>query len=154
MYLSYGLVDGMIETSNRYYFAYGSNMDQGQMNYRCPEALLVGIAKLSGYRFIINTCGVATIIPEVSSEVYGILWNITKVNEQTLDSYEGVRWSTYKKMVMDVERVTGKSIQALTYIANNSTPGSLKVDYMEKIVVVAEQHGLPGKYVEELRSWL
>lgn len=37
------------------YFAYGSNMDTGQMAHRCPGARKVGIALLNGYRFIINS---------------------------------------------------------------------------------------------------
>jgi cation transport regulator ChaC len=153
-YLSYGLADKMIEMDNRYYFAYGSNMDKGQMSQRCPEAVFVGIAKLSGYRFVINTRGVATIVPEVSSEVYGILWNITKVEEQALDSYEGVKWGTYKKMVVSVKMASGMSVQAMSYVASNSIPGSPRVNYMEKIIAAGEQHGLPEKYVRELRSWL
>ena len=35
--------------SRKEYFAYGSNLNFDQMVYRCPEATVVGIAKLNGY---------------------------------------------------------------------------------------------------------
>ncbi len=151
---SYCLGDEMSKTSIRYYFAYGSNMDQAQMKVRCPGAVLVGTAKLCGYRFIINSRGVATVIPEASSEVYGVLWTVTEADERLLDKYEGVKWGTYKKTEMYVERDKENSVLALIYLASVSTPGSPRDNYMEKIVTAAEQCGLPNKYIEELRSWL
>ena len=144
----------MTNASKRYYFAYGSNMDQAQMNQICPRAVLVGIAKLQGYRFIINTRGVATVVPERSSEVCGIPWIITKVDEQALDKHEGVKWGTYTKRMVHIEMATERSARALTYIASDSTLSSPRDNYMEKLVAAAEQYGLPDKYVEELRSWL
>lgn len=144
----------MTEKNTRYYFAYGSNMDQAQMNQRCPGAILVGTAKLWGYRFIINARGVATVVSKASSEVYGILWTITEADEKSLDKYEGITWGTYKKMVVDVKMATEKSAMALTYVASDSTLGSPRANYLEKIVAAAEEHRLPTKYVEELRLWL
>ena len=35
--------------SRKEYFAYGSNLNFDQMAYRCPEATVVGTAKLDGY---------------------------------------------------------------------------------------------------------
>ena len=34
----------------RYYFAYGSNMNLGQMRFRCPDAEVVGNVRLEDYR--------------------------------------------------------------------------------------------------------
>ena len=137
-----------------YYFAYGSSMDEVQMSQRCPDAVLFGIAKLHSHRFIINTRGVATVIPQSSYEVYGILWSITEADKQSLDNCEGVKYKTYTKKMMNVEIATGKSVSALTYLASDITPGSPRAGYMEKIVAAAEHHKLPDKYIEELRIWL
>jgi hypothetical protein len=38
----------------RYYFAYGSNMDEKQMASRCPGSQLVGRARLLAHSFLIN----------------------------------------------------------------------------------------------------
>ncbi|MGV8122381.1 MAG: gamma-glutamylcyclotransferase family protein [Candidatus Xenobiia bacterium LiM19] len=58
------------------YFAYGSNMYTEQMTERCPGQSFEGNAVLAGKRFIINSNGVATIVPENSSRVWGIVWMI------------------------------------------------------------------------------
>jgi gamma-glutamylcyclotransferase len=140
-----------------HYFAYGSNMDEGQMRDRCgDDAVLFDIAKLHGYRFIINTRGKATVIPQPSREVYGIVWSITEDCERSLDCYEGVKYKTYKKETLDVEMITVKASSALVYIASDITPGSPAADYMEKIVAAAERHKdkIPDKYVAGLRAWL
>lgn len=47
-------LESMTEQYNRFYFAYGSNMDRAQMSQKCSGAVFVGIAKLAGHRFIIN----------------------------------------------------------------------------------------------------
>jgi gamma-glutamylcyclotransferase (GGCT)/AIG2-like uncharacterized protein YtfP len=129
-------------------------MDKAQMCQRCHDgAVLVGISRLSDYRFIINNRGVATIVPQTTSEVYGIVWSITETCEKSLDKCEGVKYGTYTKETMNVE-IANESVPMLVYLARDSTPGSAKANYMEKIVAAAEQHKLPDKYLEELRTWL
>jgi hypothetical protein len=36
------------------YFAYGSNLDEVQMRRRCPQAVLVGPARLLGHRLVFS----------------------------------------------------------------------------------------------------
>lgn len=139
---------------NSYHFAYGSNMSQEQMADRCPRAVFVDTAKLRGYRFIINARGVATIVSDLSREVYGILWKITEDCEESLDVHEGVKWGTYSKTTIDVKKRRGKSVTALIYIANNVNPGSGREGYVEKIIAAAEQRKLPSEYLAELKLWL
>ena len=123
-------------SEKRCYFAYGSNMDLSQMRQRCPEAVFVNIAKLSGYRFIINNHGVATVIPKTVCNVYGITWNITSSDEELLDEYEGIKCGTYIKKNVDVKLDTKEIITALIYIARDSNIG------------------YPRNGYKELRSWL
>ena len=56
-----------------HYFAYGSNMDANQMSKRCPDAVMVATGMATGFRFRINTNGVATIVPDEMSSVHGIM---------------------------------------------------------------------------------
>ena len=55
----------------RYYFAYGSNMNLGQMRFRCPDAEVVGNVRLEDYRLAFRGRapgnGVATVLPEKGS---------------------------------------------------------------------------------------
>ena len=52
----------------RYYFAYGSNMNLEQMKYRCPAAEVVENVRLEDYRLAFRGRapgnGVATVLPE------------------------------------------------------------------------------------------
>ena len=53
---------------DRYYFAYGSNMNLEQMKYRCPAAEVVENVRLENYRLAFRGRapgnGVATVLPE------------------------------------------------------------------------------------------
>lgn len=49
--------------SRKEYFAYGSNLNFDQMAYRCPEATVVGTAKLDGYELAFRR-GYLTILPK------------------------------------------------------------------------------------------
>ena len=58
---------------DRYYFAYGSNMNLEQMKYRCPAAEVVENVRLENYRLAFRGRapgnGVATVLPEKGSYV-------------------------------------------------------------------------------------
>lgn len=139
---------------NIYYFAYGSNMDISQMQERCVGSTLAGQAKLHGYRFLINTRGVATVVQENARIVYGMLWRITSQDETSLDDYEGVAWGIYEKSHIDVETPSGNIISALIYIARDNKEGRPRKGYMEKIADAAKFHSLPEEYIKELSLWL
>jgi gamma-glutamylcyclotransferase len=80
----------MLDVNRRRYFAYGSNMDRQQRRDRYPGAVLLGTARLLGYRFIINCAGVASVVSTGCHEVFGVLWEITATDEGALDDYEGL----------------------------------------------------------------
>ena len=83
----------MRKIEERYYFAYGSNMNLGQMRFRCPDAEVVGNVRLEDYRLAFRGRapgnGVATVLPEKGSCVDGVLWRITEACEKNLDFNEG-----------------------------------------------------------------
>ncbi len=150
------VADKAVELENtlgcRAYFAYGSNMDEDQMECRCKDAKLTGIAKLTDYRFAIDVHGVATVIPEKGSAVTGLLWNITPNCEESLDGYEGVAKGCYRKEYLPVECGAG-TIKALIYISNRAElTKKIRSDYMDRVIAAAEAHDLPESYVDEIRS--
>ncbi|MDP3587260.1 MAG: gamma-glutamylcyclotransferase family protein [Sulfuricurvum sp.] len=55
----------------KHYFYYGANMDLDKMFERCPRAKFIEVGELKGYHFIINTRGVASIVPDTASSVSG-----------------------------------------------------------------------------------
>lgn len=91
------------------YVAYGSNMDEAQMEVRCPDAKLFGKGWLPGYRLAFRgslTGYYATI--EKGESTYGgvpvLLWLISDADETRLDRYEGFP-RFYQKETIEVEQV-------------------------------------------------
>lgn len=79
----------------RYYLAYGSNLNRGQMRYRCPDAYPVGTCRLNNYQLVFRR-GVLTIEPEQGSFVPVAVWAISRDDEKSLDRYEGFPRLYYK----------------------------------------------------------
>ncbi len=117
------------------YFAYGSNMDEGQMAQRCPGAEMTGVGVLRGYRFIINNRGYATLCAEPSGAVSGVLWRLAAEHETALDRYEGVASGLYDKCCRTVSTSGTDAVQALVYIDHrNQSIGLPKEGYLERII--------------------
>ena len=133
------------------YFAYGSNMDTGQMAHRCPGSERVGIAELREHRVLMNANGVGTVIPAEGRSVFGFLWRLTEEDVEALDAYEGVASGDYRREYLTVV-TDGDQIQALVYVATNVTPGKPRPDYLEGVLKAANDVGLPAAYLAELSN--
>ena len=77
--------------SKKEYFAYGSNLNFEQMAYRCPEATVVGIAKLDGYELAFRR-GYLTILPKEGASVEGLIWSVTDHDESHYTTYRHFRF--------------------------------------------------------------
>ena len=74
------------------YFAYGSNINLGQMEYRCPDASVVGPVTLENYELLFRegrTGSYLTIEPKEGASVPVAAWSVTAEDEAALDRYEG-----------------------------------------------------------------
>ena len=91
--------------SRKEYFAYGSNLNFEQMAYRCPEATVVGTAKLEGYELAFRR-GYLSILPKEGASVEGLIWSVTDHDEFQLDCYEGYP-KFYNKETMTVTDADG-----------------------------------------------
>ena len=141
-----------LEINTRLYFAYGSNINQEQMEFRCNNALPVAIAYVKNFRFVINSNGVATIIPASASVVRGVLWQISKSDEDELDIYEGVSSNLYTKENCNVS-VGYENIDALVYIASNSEFGKPRKNYLETIIDGIVSFNGDKEWLDEVQSW-
>lgn len=139
--------------AHRLYFAYGSNMDAAQMAARCGGHELVAPAVLPGCRFVINSRGVATVVPREGSVVHGIVWSISRQDEASLDRYEGVKDGFYRKERIEVLLPDGDRAEVLVYIAAEKEEGRPRNGYLAGILRAAERNGLPDGYIEELKQW-
>ena len=102
--------------SKKEYFAYGSNLNFEQMAYRCPEATVVGAAKLDGYELAFRR-GYLTILPKEGASVEGLIWSITDHDESQLDCYEGYP-TFYDKETMTVTDADGAPHEIMVYTMN------------------------------------
>lgn len=96
----------------KYYIAYGSNINEGQMAYRCPDAKVACKATLKGWKLVFRKH--ATIERVEGCEVPVLIWTISDRDERNLDRYEGFP-KYYVKELFDV-RVGRKNVTAMAYI--------------------------------------
>lgn len=137
----------------KYYFAYGSNMNLDQMEHRCPDAEVVGRAVLKDYRLVFrgnrNGNGVASVVPDPGKEVRGLLWKITPRCERSLDFYEGYP-RLYGKEEIKVQTKTGEVANVAVYIMNEpyqSQPALPSDYYLKGILDGCRQNHLTQKEV-------
>ena len=85
--------------AQRYYIAYGSNLNIRQMRWRCPNARIMGTAEILDYELLFKgsrTGSYCTIEPKVGSSVPVGVWAVTAADEAALDRYEGYPTFYYK----------------------------------------------------------
>lgn len=126
------------------YFAYGSNINLGQMSYRCPDASVVGPVALENYELLFRRGGFATIAPKEGGKVHGLLWSLTPACEQSLDRYEGYP-RFYDKRMVTVRDGLGRSLSAMVYIMDERfrEPMLPTDSYYNGILEGYRQNGLP-----------
>ena len=129
---------------NTLYFAYGSNINLGQMDYRCPDASVVGPVVLEGWELLFRRGGFATIAPKEGETVHGLLWSLTRSCERSLDRYEGYPRFYDKKMVT-VRDSEGRSLSVMAYIMDDRfrEPMLPTESYYNGILEGYQQNGLP-----------
>lgn len=70
-----------------YYFAYGMNTNLDSMASRCPNAELLGAARLEGYRFVFRRHADVELCYD--DDVVGVLWSVDDNDLDNLDALEG-----------------------------------------------------------------
>jgi gamma-glutamylcyclotransferase len=104
-------------TSKVLYYAFGSNMEEGQMKRRCPSATGGRFVSLKGYS--LTFCGhskgwggaVATIRHDEQGIVYGRVWEVSWNDLIRLDGFEGHPY-VYERRLMTLDDGT----EAMIYI--------------------------------------
>ena len=110
-----------LSREKKIYAAYGSNMNLQQMAFRCPDAVVIGNAELPGYELLFRGFdggSVATVEPKVGSSVPVVLWEITPVDEEALDHYEG--WPDVYRKETVVVKYDGEPAEVMFYVMNGN----------------------------------
>lgn len=139
------------------YFAYGSNMDKSQMKRRCSDSKFLGKAMIEGYWLDFTRessnwdGGVADIVKDPDNFVWGILYDISDKDLESLDYYEAC--PVYYKRKEITVFYDNRNIKAISYEVVDKKPfipPSKK--YINCIIQAAIDNDFPGEYVEFLKS--
>jgi len=131
-----------------YYFAYGSNMNTTQMKKRCPNVEKLGKAVLYGYRFIINSRDVATIIESKNTFVEGGLYKVSDDCLSSLDRCEGVKTNCYYRRKIELI-CQNEKIKAVTYIATDQKESMQpRNGYIKKIIQGTKEFDISEDYIK------
>ena len=99
------------------YIAYGSNMVQEQMAFRCPNAKLIGTGYISGARLEFYLHATVEKTGDQRNHVPVAVWEIDRSDEKNLDRYEGYP-HYYIKERWPVHMSDGSQIEGMVYIMN------------------------------------
>ena len=142
------------------YFAYGSNMDSARMSKRKMTEVSEKVrANLCGYKLVFNKLaernpeeGYANIIRDDRGLVEGILYDVPDSYMSILDRVEGYP-DHYDRIRVSVQKVNGKKVEAITYIAQPDKIGDgLKPTKAYLAHLLAAQDFLSYSYYENLLS--
>ena len=154
------------------YFAYGSNLNQEDLDKWCKNKGYCPIkfsswkrAKLKDYALVFNVysnsrkCGVANIERKKGEVVEGVLFIITKEDLDKLDVKEGARGKKrkYEHHKISVETEEGKEVKnVITYWVpkEKTTQDFIKPskEYLNIIIEGAERYGLSKEWIDKLKQ--
>lgn len=142
---------------DKYYIAYGSNLNLRQMSYRCPGATVVGTGFINGYQLLFKgskTGSYLTIEKKEGKSVPVAVWKVNETHEKALDRYEGYPSFYYKQEIeIDIKGIKTKKPyhkKAFVYIMHEDR--KLGLPYREYVEVCLEGYkafGFSPRYLEE-----
>ena len=143
-------------TEEKYYLAYGSNLNITRMQYRCPSAELIGTTWLEDHRLVFRRSGSGfylSIDEKEYSHLPAAVWKISAEDEKSLDRYEGFPRHYRKKSVFVTvknDRGEEKRYKAIVYYLPESRPaGKPADDYMDICIEGYHDLHLNMRYLEE-----
>lgn len=156
------------------YFAYGSNLNQDDLNdwfrKRHPDKSILlnnknpHVAVLDGYEIVFDynsssrKCRVAD-LKRSDERVWGVLFDMNSEDMKFIEEKEGVRKKIYHEELVEV-KVAGQRIKAKTYIVydklrkqTSEPPSKQYLEYINKIIDGAERFELPKEWIGKLKKF-
>lgn len=141
------------------YFSYGSNMSFRRLHRRVSKARMIDVGRLEEHKLKFHKrskdgsakCD-AVYIENSKDFVYGVAFEISISQLQTLNKFEGLGKGYEQKYVDIITRNRGK-ISALTYYATD-IDASLKPYcwYKEHVLYGAREYELPKEYIAKIKK--
>lgn len=147
-------------TQPRYYFAYGCNLNLAEIKKKCPNIKVLGPMKLPNYKLeffgysSVWDGAVESVIPDLASEVWGVLYKLDSASWEELDNYEDARFDgtgAYFHYPVEVIDNNGMLVPATIYKKSELRQPQLpSTEYLDIILKGAKEHSLPAAYVAGL----
>ena len=143
-------------TDEIWYFAYGGNMNDSTFRVRRRiRPLEHRSGHIKGYRLRFNLDGrpsgkaaPANLYPDPDSEVWGVLYRITRRDLTRLDCTEGVPGRGYRHVMIEAKDRNGRVIPVITYMAQGKeVDGKPSLRYITLLREAARFHVLPENYI-------
>lgn len=141
-----------MQKNEKYYIAYGSNLNIMQMQRRCPGADAVGSGWLGGYRLAFRgskTGAYLTLTPDPGGRVPVGVWRIRPEHERALDIYEGYpefyrkEWMSVRVKPFHPEGAPVVGLTGMIYIMDENRPlGVPATQYVETCMIGYDCFGL------------
>lgn len=136
----------------KYYIAYGSNLNYNQMKHRCPNAEIVGTSVLEGWELLFrgSMSGAYLTIARKENGIVPVgIWKVTEQDEKALDRYEGFPRFYYKEN-FNIKVLDGKEITAFAYIMQENRGFGLPSEiYINTCSEGYDFFGFNKKYLNE-----
>ena len=123
---------------DKFYLAYGSNLNLERMYDRCPDAILIGTTDLKDHRLVFRKSGSGFYLSIDQAEGRNVpvaVWKVSKTAEKNLDRYEGFpRYYQKKEVTIKVKDAlrTERTVEAFVYYLPEDRPAGLPTDaYMD-----------------------
>ncbi len=144
------------------YFAYGSNMNPGQLRSRGVRPLKATLAKLPDHEVAFFghsrmwDGAMETVVPSPGRNVWGVIYELSLTSGDTLDGWQDARedgTGAYFHCPMEVIDNEGNSHTVLLYKKDIlGVPLKPSTEYLEYIIEGAVQLGLPLDYIARLQG--
>ena len=132
------------------YIAYGSNLNKGQMAWRCPTARYVGTGMVEGYELKFKgrpNGAYATIDPKKGGTVPVAIWEIQPYDEFRLNQYEGYPNNYFTRNIP--VKIGNHEVTGMVYIMNLRAQANLPSKHYYKTVEKGyEDCGLDTAYLQ------
>lgn len=134
------------------YLAYGSNMDEGIMKSRCPNAKFLETGLLQDYRLMFKgeePNAYATIEEWEGYSVPYVLWEITEDDEKELDRFEDFPYQ-YKKQALALEFDDDDGCLVMYYAkSDEERVGQPMTHYIDVLENAYDKYKFDKKILEE-----
>ena len=138
----------------KFYLAYGSNLNVKQMQFRCPDARIVGTAEIPNYQLLFKgskTGSYLTIEPKQGCTVPVAVWSVSERDELALDRYEGYPHFYYKTELELPLAETRKKLTAFVYIMHEERKLGIPTSaYIRTCVDGYRQFGFDLKHLRKV----